>query len=175
MTFHEKLENYFNSILNFNWENFNKLNVRKQASDWKMLFSEFDEIVRKEYELNGIDFAAVIAMIRLHSNLFRELPIESSLYTIINKELIAARLYDFTLNLEYEDAKKRSTAICDCELLHKFKIAPETTHLKEMKTLHDGYYNPTLLECTICNFQWISYASDDSTGKIVFEKYEAEA
>ncbi|WP_298512494.1 hypothetical protein [uncultured Kordia sp.] len=172
MTFHEKLENYFDSILQFNWKTFNTLNVREQASDWKSLFDEFDRIIREEHELNGINFQKTTAMIQMYSKQFRELPIQSSLYTVINSRFITSRLYDMIRNLAFEEALKKSNAHCDCELRHKFGRKPITKHLKEIKVLYDGYYNPSLLECSNCSFQWISYAADDSTGATVYEKYQ---
>lgn len=171
MTFHEQLENYFNSILDFNWGNFNELDTQKQSSDWKSLLGEFDRMIREEHKLNGIDFAITTAMIRIYSEHFRELPIQSNLYTRINSELITNLLYDYIGDLEFEEAQKKSTASCDCELTHKFEKNPDTTNLKEIKVLYDGYYNPILLECLTCHFQWISYTADDSRGDTVYEKY----
>lgn len=171
MTFHEQLENYFDSILDFNWGNFNELDTKKQSSDWESLLGEFDRMIREEHKLNGIDFAVTTAMIRIYSKYFQELPIESSLYTIINSKFITSRLYDYILDLEFEEAQKESTASCSCELRDQYKKKPITENLKEIKVLYDGYYNPTLLECLTCHFQWISYTADDSTGQTVFEKY----
>lgn len=172
MIFHEKLEDYFYSILNFNWEVFNTLSTREQASDWESLLGRFDHMIREEHQLNGIDFAITTAMIRIYSKRFQELPIKSSLYTKINSEFIKTRLYDFILTLKFEELQKKSTSICDCELRHEYNKKPDSTYLKEQKILYDGYYNPTLLTCTHCKFQWISYTADDDTGSTIFEKYK---
>ncbi|MFK7749457.1 MAG: hypothetical protein AB8B65_13760 [Kordia sp.] len=172
MTFHERLEDYLNSILNFNWKTFSTLPFREQLSDWNSLLGQFDRLIREEHKLNGIDFPITTTMVRIYSKHFEKLPIESSLYTKINKQLISSRLYDFILDLEFEEVLKKSTAACDCKLRHEYHKKPTTENLKEVKVLFDGYYNHTLFECTKCNFQWISYVSDDSTGETIYEKHE---
>ncbi|AXG69983.1 hypothetical protein KORDIASMS9_02212 [Kordia sp. SMS9] len=171
MNFQEKLVNYLNVILNFNWETFNTLPIREQLSDWNLLFMEFDQMINEEHELNGVDFAITTAIVRMYSKHFEELPIESSLHSIINSKHIRPRLYAIILDLEFEEIQKKSTSICDCELRNRYDKKPIVKHLQKIKVLYDGYYNPMLLKCTNCNFQWISYTTDDSKGTTVFEKY----
>jgi hypothetical protein len=81
------------------------------------------------------------------------------------------RLYQTVKDLQFEIDKQQSTAACDCALAHTYSKTPSLGNLQEIKVLYDGYYNPTLFACKICGFEWISYISDDSIGRTVYEKY----
>jgi hypothetical protein len=172
MDLSEKLDEYFESLLNFNWNTFNALSVEAQMQDWRSIFQKFERILREEHQENSLDCDTANAAIFKNIIPLQQLPIERKLSTRISSRHLVRRLYEIVNDFQLEIGKQQTTATCDCTLSYKFHKTPTLDNLTKLKVLHDGYYNPTLYACKICDFQWISYVNDDSIGATVYEKYE---
>ena len=166
------LKEQLDTFLHYNWEQFNALNRKEQCEKWSILQTNFIDIVKAYSTNKEFDFEAIYSLIQSYHDIFNELPIKGKIYVRVNSFLLSGQLITLVKELEYQSITKNSDLDCDCHVRNRLGKSPEPHMLSKIGIINDGYYMPKLYLCSKCNFKWISYVLDDSTGNTRYEKFD---
>ena len=167
-----QIKEYLETFLQYDWVQFNALNKREQCEKWNILQTNFIDIVKAYSNNKEFDFEAIYSLIQSYHDIFDALPIKGKIYVRVNSFLLSGQLIALVKELEYQSITKNSDLDCDCHVRHRLGKSPETSMLSEIGIINDSYYMPKLFFCPTCNFKWISFIEDDSTGNTCYEKFD---